>query len=636
VSYHVPSDLPWIFERAAASVEPRPLLTVADWADGNRMLSSKASGERGRYKTSRTPHLRAIMDDLSVHSPVKRVVVKKPAQGGVTELSLNWIGYVMSEAPGPMLVVVPTLELRKRWVRQRLDPMLAETESLAALIDSNTSRDSGNSEDLKDFPGGMIILGGANSAASLSSMPIRYVVCDELDRFPWEVGGEGDPLSLIDQRTKNFPRRKVLLISTPTVKHASRIDQEYEASDQRRLQLPCPDCGEYQELVWQHADGTLGLVESATTGQVWYACRHCGAGIEEGAKTEMLARHRWVPTHPDRQVRGYHWSGLCAPLGLGSTWREMLDAWKAAQSDETKLKGFYNTELAEVYAEESDGIDDQIIRNRLEAVPEDLPPGLRVAFVDVQGDRLEFSVWHWLDAGEAWVLEHVILPGDTADEATWEQLEPALMEREVELAGVDAGYNTKQVIAWVKPRQWAVAMKGNAGQARPLIEDERKRRQRLRHRRRRGVPQEPIGVDNGKTMLYNALRKEQAGPGYVHFADHPSLDEEYFAQLTAEEQRTRRVRGRVFQEWVKIRARNEALDCAVGAIALRELAELMPRRRRGGAGPRPVETAASQPDSRDLSPAKTSTPARGLNKPSTSANVDSSGQIGSSEWSQRL
>lgn len=625
MTYHVPSDLPWLFERAAQAAEPRAVVTVTEWADEHRMLSSKASGERGKYKSSRTPHLRAIMDDLSAHSPVKRVVVKKPAQGGVTELALNWIGYTMAEAPGPMLVVVPTLEIRKRWVRQRLDPLLTETPMLAALLDAQASRDAGNSEDLKDFPGGMLILGGANSAASLSSMPIRYVIADELDRFPWEVGSEGDPLSLIDQRTKNFPRRKVLLISTPTVKHQSRIDQEWLASDQRRLQLPCPECDTYQELIWQHADGTLGLVESATTGQVWYACRHCGAGIEEGSKTAMLARHLWVPTHPERPVRGYHWNGLAAPLGLGSTWREMLDGWKAAQDDTTKLKSFYNTELSESFEEESEGVDADAVKNRLEPLPEDFAPELRVAFVDVQKDRLEFSAWAWLAAGEAWVLEHVILPGDTADEATWQQLEPALMERDIELVGVDAGYNTSQVIDWVKSRRWAVACKGNEGQSRPLVEDEQQRRRRLRRRNRRGVPQEPIGVDNGKTMVYNALRKDKPGPGFIHFADHPSLDEEFFAQLTAEELKTIRKRGKVYQQWVKTRARNEALDCAVGAFALRELAQLMTKRHLSR---RTESTSAKAPQNGGLSPAKPAAP------PSSSSTASSG--FGSSNWSTRL
>jgi len=205
----------------ARSVRPRPLTTVSAWSDKYRILTSKGSGEPGQWRTDRTPYLREILDSLSVNSPAQRIVLMFAAQLGKTEVGLNWIGYVMQHAPGPMLTVLPTLEVRKRWVRQRLDPLLTETPVIRALFDARRARDAGNAEDMKDFPGGMLVIGGANSPASLASMPIRYVLCDEVDRFPWEVGQEGDPLGLIDERTKTFPRRKVLLVSTPTVKGAA-------------------------------------------------------------------------------------------------------------------------------------------------------------------------------------------------------------------------------------------------------------------------------------------------------------------------------------------------------------------------------------------------------------------------------
>jgi hypothetical protein len=46
------------------------------------MLSSKAPAEPGRWRTSRTPYLKAIMDCLSPTSPVERVVFMKAAQLG--------------------------------------------------------------------------------------------------------------------------------------------------------------------------------------------------------------------------------------------------------------------------------------------------------------------------------------------------------------------------------------------------------------------------------------------------------------------------------------------------------------------------------------------------------------------------
>src|SRR3546814_4420353 len=78
------------------------------------------------------------------------------------------------------------------------------------------------------------------------------------------------------------------------------------------------------------------------------------------------------------------------------------------------------------------------------------------------------------------------------------------------------------VNAFVCERGWCIAIKGVSGMNRPIIEDERKRRQRLRMRRRRGVPQEPVGVDTGKATLYARLRKEKPGPGYIRSEEHTS------------------------------------------------------------------------------------------------------------------
>ena len=551
----------------ARAVRPRPLTTVSAWSDKYRILTSKGSGEPGQWRTDRTPYLREILDSLSVNSPAQRIVLMFAAQLGKTEVGLNWIGYVMQHAPGPMLTVLPTLEVRKRWVRQRLDPLLTETPVIRALFDARRARDAGNAEDMKDFPGGMLVIGGANSPASLASMPIRYVLCDEVDRFPWEVGQEGDPLGLIDERTKTFPRRKVLLVSTPTVKGASRIEGEYEKSDMRQYHVPCPHCGEHQVLRWRHEDGRYGLIHNAATGAVYYACIHCGERIDEHHKPAMLAAGRWIPRHPERAVRGYHLSGLYSPIGLGFTWAELWRKWEEAHGDTANLKRFINTTLGESWEEQGDSIEDLALIARLEDYPETLPASLRTAGVDVQKDRLEASIVAWGAGEEGWLIDHLILPGDTARPEVWENLHDALTDAGIAFAAIDSGYNTSMVYAFTEKRRWSVAVKGITGMGRPLIEDEKKRRQRLRNRRKKAAHVEPLGVDQGKALLYARLKLPVPGPAYLHFPRDPAFDDEYFAQLAAEKLVTK-IRGtRPFQEWVQTRPRNEALDCLLYALA---------------------------------------------------------------------
>ena len=175
-------------------LQPDPLLTVSEWADAHRYLSPRASAEPGRYRTDRTPYMRAIMDALSPSHPARRIVVMKSAQVGFTEGGNCWIGYVIHHAPGPMLAVQPTVELAKRFSRQRIEPLIAESPALRERVKPSRARDAGNTVLSKEFPAGLLIITGANSAVGLRSMPARYLFLDEVDAYPPSADEEGDPV----------------------------------------------------------------------------------------------------------------------------------------------------------------------------------------------------------------------------------------------------------------------------------------------------------------------------------------------------------------------------------------------------------------------------------------------------------
>lgn len=592
----LPNGQQQLYRAFAEAIRPRPLLTVTQWADRHRVLTSKSSSERGSWRTDRTPYLAEIMDCLSVNSSVQRVVLMFASQVGKTEVALNWLGYIIDHAPSPTLIVLPTIEVRKRWVRQRLDPMLIATPALSQIIDSRRSRDAANSEEIKEFPGGFLITGGANSPASLASMPIRFVVCDEVDRFPWEVGQEGDPLGLIDERTKTFPRRKVLLVSTPTTQGESRIEAEYLASDQRRYLVPCPHCGHYQPLVWQHSDGRYGLTHSATTGRVWYACIECGSMIDEHHKPAMLAAGRWIAKNPNSKIRGYHLNGLYSPIGLGFSWAEIWSKWVEVNRDTASLRRFVNTTLGEPWHERGDSIDATGLITRLELYPQTLPPTVRTIGIDVQKDRLELTIIDWGEGEEAWVRDHLILAGDTATDEVWAQLQEELDTHRPDAVAIDSGYNSSQVYAFVSGKGWCFATKGMAGTQRPIIEDQRRRQQRLRQRTQKKTPSlEPLGVDSAKALLYARLKLQSAGAGYIHFPQSPAFDDEYFAQLAAEKLVTKLRGGRPHSEWVQTRKRNEALDCMVYALAALRLSNLTPAKKQAAATTKSKPSTAPKP-----------------------------------------
>ena len=560
---------------------PDPLLTVSEWADQHRLLSTKESAEPGRWRTSRTPYLREIMDCMSPTSPVERVVVMKGAQVGGTELGLNWVGYAIHHAPGPMMIVWPTTEMAQRNSKHRIDPLIEESPVLREIIAPARSRDSGNTVLMKEFRGGVLVMTGANSAVGLRSMPVRYLFLDEVDAYPLDVDGEGDAINLAEARTRTFARRKILLVSTPTIAGASIIEREYEASDQRRYCVPCPHCAHKQWLRFEQLRWERGQPETAT-----YVCASCGALIAEHHKPWMLDHGEWV-AQAQSKTAGFHLSSLYSPW---RKWSEVAASWEKASMSESKsaatIKTFKNTELGETWVEQGEAPDWQRLLERLEDYS-GVTGGvlLLTAGADVQKDRIEVSVWGWGFRRMAWLIEHRVCMGDTASDSPWAQLQDVLAQTWMHAGGamlrlsalaVDSGYNTQTVYDWsrrVRDSRVLVVKGLSRGAAligTPTSIDVAANGKRLR----RGVKVFPVVGAIAKQELYDNLRKtpdvDADGTtvypaGYVHL---PRIDAEWLQQLTAEQLVTRRNRnGFAVREWQKMRERNEALDCYVYARA---------------------------------------------------------------------
>ncbi len=264
-------------------LKPDPNFTVSAWADNHRILSSISSSEPGPWRTDRTPYLKEIMDCLSPSHPCEKVVFMKGAQIGGTECGNNWMGFVIHHAPGPMLIVNPTVETAKRTSKMRIDPAIENCPALKEKVKDPRARDSGNTILMKEFPGGVLVMTGANSAVGLRSMPIRYLFLDEVDGYPDDAAGEGDPVNLAIQRTATFSNRKIFMISTPTIKNYSRIETAFLEGDQRYYFVPCPDCGEFQKLKWAQIKWPKGQPEPA-----YYVCEKCSSVWQDYQKAEIL------------------------------------------------------------------------------------------------------------------------------------------------------------------------------------------------------------------------------------------------------------------------------------------------------------------------------------------------------------
>lgn len=409
------------------------------------------------------------------------------------------------------------------------------------------------------FPGGHITIVGANSPSGLASRPIRVVLADEVDRYPESAGTEGDPVQLAFKRTTTFWNRKHAMVSTPTIKGASRIEMAFEQSDKRYFLVPCPDCGEFQRLKWAQVKWTD---DDPTTAR--YCCEHCGALWDDVQRHRAVRKGRWEATAPFNGIAGFHISELYSPWRkLEETVRDFL----AAKDDYEMLKAFINTSLGETFEVQGEGADSHELMRRLEDY-RGVPDGVHTltAGVDVQDDRIEMEVVGWGADEESWSIAYHRVFGSPDDPQTWDDVAHLLSAdydgHRILAACIDSGgHFTQHVYRFCKDhqaRRWWPVKGANTTTAPPIGRPSTSNRLR--------VPLFTVGVSAIKETIYFRLKRDEPGPGYMHFSRHVN-DEEYFRQLTAEQLVTKWRRGVPERRWVKTRERNEALDCRVYAYA---------------------------------------------------------------------
>ena len=487
------------------------------------------------------------------------------AQIGKTEILCNILGYFVHQDPSPALFIQPTLDMAEAWSKDRLAPMIRDTDVLTGLFKDARTRNSDNTLLHKKFAGGHLAMAGANSPSSLASRPIRIVLLDEEDRYPVSAGSEGDPGALAHKRTTTFWNRLLVSASTPTIEGESKIEARYRQSDMRRFFVPCPKCGEFQVLGWSN----IKFDKKDPTG-AYCVCEHCKAALQDSDKLPMLVRGEWRAQAEFTGVAGFHISEIYSPW---VRWSEMVVSFLKAKRLPETLKVWVNTSLGETWKEATEGVDPKGLLKRKENWGRIAPDGVIVitAGVDVQDDRLEAEVIGWGLAQESWSLQYHVLHGDPAQNKVWEDLDTVLHQTiqsadgrtlSLSAACVDSGgHQTQRVYEYCKAREHerVFAIKGASQIGKPLVSKFSKNN-KLR------VKLFTIGTDTAKQMLYSRLKIHQPGPGYCHFpADYP---EEYFKQLTAERIQTKFVNGHPTRVWVMPKGRrNEALDCRVYGMA---------------------------------------------------------------------
>jgi phage terminase large subunit GpA-like protein len=571
-----------IAEEAKRNTAPRKPLTVSQWADAERRLSSKGSAEPGPWRTTRNPPLQEPMNCLSARSPIREVVLMFPIQFGKTEVAINTLGYTMAHNPGPVMVCLPGEVAMNKWIAQKLQPMLDETPAVRQVLTTVATRDGANRRDFKDFIGGQLYIEHAGSPQRLKSTSVRTLIVDELDEFAANLSGGDDPLELLEGRTSAFPNHyKRLYISTPGIRGLSRIESKWQQSDQRRYHVPCPHCGHEQPLEW------AGLQWTKDGRETWYVCGDCGATIDETEKPAMIAAGRWVPENSESKIRGYHINCLYYPLGLGPRWAELAERWRKVQADPARLKTFINDRLAEPWEDPAmRAVRHNVIAERAEPYPlRTAPAGVLMvtAGVDTQDNRLVVHIVGWGRRLAAWTLDYVELMGDPAGEDVWTALTDVLgrplqhasgAQLLIQATAIDAGgHRTEDVYHFCRQQRIRrpTPIFGAKANTAPVLS--RGRHQDVTYRGktdRRSLLVRHVGTVAVKHHLYGRLSADadlEREQRLVRFSDQ--LPPDYFAGLVSETYNPSRNR---FEK--KGGARNEPLDTWVYAYAATHHPEL--------------------------------------------------------------
>lgn len=576
------------------NMNPPEDLTVSQWAEKHRRLSSESSAEPGAWRTSRTPYLREPMDCFT-DPKIRRIVMVAASQVGKSELELNCIGYIIDQDPGSILFIHPTTIDAREFSTLRVAPMIRDSTTLRKKVAPPKSRTAGNTQLSKTYPGGILTMCGSTEAHALASKPIRYVIGDERDRWALSAGNEGDPWELAMARQTTFYNAKAVEVSTPTVKNASAIEASYSEGTMERWKSKCPHCGEYHEIRWddiryEHDTTEINGKKSYKIKEIFYICPGCGAVSDEYTMKRQPAR--WEADNPSAYEHGVRSFWLNAFVSQWASWESIILKFLNAIGSTRKMQVVHNTCFGQLWEDRGDLQDEDSLMGRREVeayglqeggTPIELPEGVLAltAGVDTQDDRMEYEIVGHGHFGETWGIEKGVVMGRPDDDAVWEKLDELVFDRvlrfedglglKMSMSFVDeGGHFTQEVRRRCNERisKKVFCIKGIAGPDKPYTSPPKKMKIMVNQKTVGTCWQYQIGVDAGKQIIMDNLNVKTPGSKYCHFPRRDDYGPGYFAGLLSERLEYDASKRQPWT-WVKIpgHERNEALDCRNYAMA---------------------------------------------------------------------
>lgn len=561
-------ELPQFIKKSLKFLKAPENLTVSEWAEKYRKLDDKTSAIPGQWRNEMTPYLVEIMDEFN-NPDTEEIVFVKPTQVGGTEVLLNVIGYITMQDPGPSMVVYPTDDLAESISENRIQPMFTISSELSKRFKKNES----NRTELQ-FDGMYLSLTGANSPSALSSKAIRYLLLDEVDKYPGASKKEADPIKLARERTKTFPNSKLFITSTPTIQ-SGHINKAKESSDViKHFFVPCIHCEEmielkFQQIKWPKEEG-MSDVDRAEFAN--YVCQECGCIITDQHKMQMIKRGKWQVVKQRTQYprKVCFWMNtLNSPfVTFGAIAKEFI----TSKDDSEAFQNFVNSWLAEIWEDTKLKTNAELVKERQTDIPEFTVPEwaeFLTAGVDVQETSLYYTVRAW---GE-FMTSQLVTKGQVSSFSDIENIMNSEFYKEngerllVQAAAIDSGDQTDEVYDFcARNSEWAIPIKG-VGNG---LHHFRISKVNKTHSSAYGMQLILIDGSKYKDMIASRMKKKN---GTGSWMVHEKIDDDYAAQVTAEHKVNEKRGGKTVQVWKKktSHADNHYLDCEVYDFAIADV-----------------------------------------------------------------
>ncbi len=601
-----------IFDVINTYIPQNTLIACPDWAEDNRYMDSKITGRSGQFSFKNAPYCKEICECFSKNNPIQQVAIMKGVQLGLTTSVIeNVIGYTIDVCPSPMMFVFPNENECKSYKKTKIDNLVDNSglrEKITAETDNRNTRRTGDTALLLEFKGGFLKLASAGNPKQLRSTAIKLLFLDELDGYVDSIRGEGDPVEIAEKRTDSYITlgRKICYNSTPLLAHKSKIKVYYDKGDKRKFFVPCPICGEYQELVFYKSDGgeypddkavikdktkskPYGLIfdvaqcKEGDFSSVRYRCCHCGNDFKDYHKKSIELKGEWRPTKKSTvpNYRSYHISAL---YSLTKRWENIVSDFINAGSDPKKLQSFFKLDLGLPFEDRTGGVEYQTVhRLRDETQEKNVVPKealFLTCCADVQDDRIEAEIKAWGNRYRCWGIDHRVFYGNPNDiyDKCWQDFRAIKDEiftdkRQIELMLVDSGDGEKRDVVYSFCDTFGdnliMPLKGFVSTTRT-----KEKFKIVDIKEYEDIFLVEIYVDLYKNSLARYLSQEERidddyPDGWFTFAN--SYKDEYFRQLTTEQRvKVKTPSGVVKLKWEQ-HGRNEAFDLNVYNLAAADI-----------------------------------------------------------------